>query len=406
MKPNVMYLAAASLAAGLAALVFLAIGTAPRVNGDGDTIILGAVISWSGTYQTNGRNTRNGYDFALKRINANGGVSVGGQNYDLEIRYVNDGSKSDEARRQAERLIDQDGIRFMLGPYSSEMTKAVARVTEYNKIPMVAAEAAASDLYSGDYRYIFGLLSTCEHYMEMFVELAVEREKAAGRSSFELTLAIAVQNERFSLCVREAVVSSARDKGIDKVLDEKLPSHITDMKDVLRKVASKAPDILIVSGHSIGAGIFVRQKGEMDLQGPYIGITHCEAAGIAEKYPQAAEGIYCPAQWAPELPYKDDLFGTAQDFFDAMRAEYPDQYSADVPYQAASAAAAVLVWKDAFERANDPDFDTEALRDALADTDLETFYGRIKFQPTGQIDSALKPMVLRQIRNGQFVIVN
>ncbi len=48
----------------------------------------------------------------------------------------------------------------------------------------------------------------------------------------------------------------------------------------------------------------------------------------------------------------------------------------------------------------------EALRDALADTDLETFYGRIKFQPTGEIDSALKPMVLRQIQNGQFVIVN
>jgi branched-chain amino acid transport system substrate-binding protein len=61
----------------------------------------------------------------------------------------------------------------------------------------------------------------------------------------------------------------------------------------------------------------------------------------------------------------------------------------------------VIVWKDAFERANS--FDTEKLREALTETDLMTFYGRIKFAPTGQIIS--KPMVLRQIQDGKFVVV-
>jgi branched-chain amino acid transport system substrate-binding protein len=84
-----------------------------------------------------------------------------------------------------------------------------------------------------------------------------------------------------------------------------------------------------------------------------------------------------------------------------MKATYPERRYVNVPYQAASAAAAVMVWKDALERANS--FDTERLRDALAETDLMTFYGRIKFAPTGQIDS--KPMVLRQIQNGQYVVI-
>ena len=76
---------------------------------------------------------------------------------------------------------------------------------------------------------------------------------------------------------------------------------------------------------------------------------------------------------------------------------YPGTYD-EVPYQVASAAAALLVWRDAFERANT--FDTEKLRDALAATDLQTFYGTIRFSSNGEISS--KPMVLRQIVSGKY----
>ena len=89
------------------------------------------------------------------------------------------------------------------------------------------------------------------------------------------------------------------------------------------------------------------------------------------------------------------------DFVDAVKKEYPGEKYVDIPYRIASAAAAVMVWKDAFERANS--FDTEDLRAALAATDLETFYGRIKFAPTGEIIT--KPMILRQIQNGGYAVV-
>jgi branched-chain amino acid transport system substrate-binding protein len=73
----------------------------------------------------------------------------------------------------------------------------------------------------------------------------------------------------------------------------------------------------------------------------------------------------------------------------------------NVPYQSAQATAAVLVWKDAFERAQS--FDTEKVREALAATDMETFYGRIKFAKGG--NNIAKPMVLRQIQNGKLNVV-
>jgi branched-chain amino acid transport system substrate-binding protein len=63
------------------------------------------------------------------------------------------------------------------------------------------------------------------------------------------------------------------------------------------------------------------------------------------------------------------------------------------PYQSAESSAALLVFKDAFERANS--FDTKKVRDALAATDMQTFYGNIKFAEGGQ--NVSKPMVLFQV---------
>src|SRR3546814_16742706 len=72
-----------------------------------------------------------------------------------------------------------------------------------------------------------------------------------------------------------------------------------------------------------------------------------------------------------------------------------------VPYQAAQASAAVIVYKEAFEKANS--FDTEAVRDALAALEMETFYGPIKFSEAG--NNIAKPMVLRQIQGGEYNVV-
>ncbi len=368
---------------------------------DGNTITLGAVLSSTGKYATNGNNTYNGYELAIERINEAGGIKVRGRIYMLKFDSYND--KSDPARgnKLAERLIREDGIKFMLGPYSSEMTKAVARVTENYKIPLVEAEGASRDLFNRGYRNIFGLLSTCEYYMANVIDLAATKATQADKNPKELKIAVIVQNERFSLCIRTAVIEQARQYGMIIAIDEKFPNDVTDLTGVLEKVREVSPDILVITGHSMGAEVAVRQLKEMQIHVPITAITHCEAARIIEKFGTATEGIYCPAQWAPTLPYKGDLFGTAMDFSNAMKSAYPDENYIDVPYQAASAAAAVIVWKDAFERANS--FDTEKLREALTETDLMTFYGRIKFAPTGQIIS--KPMVLRQIQDGKFVVV-
>jgi branched-chain amino acid transport system substrate-binding protein len=97
------------------------------------------------------------------------------------------------------------------------------------------------------------------------------------------------------------------------------------------------------------------------------------------------------------MAYKDDLFGTAGDFAKL----YETTYGYAPPYQAAESAAAVEVFADAFQRAGT--LDKEKVRDAIAATDMDTFYGHIKFDDTGK--NIAKPMALYQVLGGELKVV-
>ena len=374
----------------------LAVGVAGVAGGamakvEGDTIILGSAISLSGKYSTNGLHTQRGYDFAVDRINEKGGVKVGGKSYKLAIKYYDDESTPARATQLAERLIQQDGVEFMLGPYGTGLTKAVAPVTEKFGVPMVEAEGASRSLFTQGYKYMFAVLSTSEYYLAPVLDVVAQRAKSEGKDPAKMRIGMAFENDGFSLDVRAGVLDVAKKYNMKIVIDDKLPADLSDMSATLTKFKALKPDILLVSGHSKGAATAARQIEEMKIQAPVVAITHCEAAKVHEKFPKSANGMMCPTQWLSNLPKKDAYFGTASQWNEDFKKLHPS-YSA-VPYQTAQASAAVLVFKDAFERANS--FDQKQVRDALAATNMEAFYGDIKFAPEG--NNIAKPMFYRQI---------
>jgi len=377
----------AALAVGLAGVAGSAVAKV-----EGDTIILGSAISLSGKYSTNGLHTQKGYDFAAKKINDAGGVKVGGKTYKLAIKYYDDESAASRATQLAERLIQQDGIEFMLGPYSTGMTKAVAPVTEKFKVPMVEAEGASRALFTQGYKYMFAVLSTSEYYLAPVLDLVADRAKSGWKSPSDLRIGMAFENDGFSLDVRAGVLDVAKKYNMKFVIDDKLPADLSDMSATLTKFKALKPDVLLVSGHSKGAATAARQIEEMKVQAPVIAITHCGAAKVHVKFPKAANGILCPTQWLTNLPNNEPIFGDAANYDKEFKAAYPE-YKTGIPYQTTQASAAVLVFKDAFERANS--FDRDTVRDALAATDMDSFYGPIKFAPEG--NNIAKPMYYRQI---------
>ncbi len=389
-----------SLLSILMAACSLMVSPASLANTCGE-IHLGSAISLTGKYATNGIHAKNGYEFAIQKIKENGGVKIGDKCYNFRVTYYDDESKGDRGATLAERLISQDKVQYMLGPYSSGLTKAIAPVTEKYKIPMVEAEGASRSLFNKGYKYLFAVLSTSEQYLASAVTLAAEMAEKEGKSPSTVKVAVAVENDPFSLDIRAGVLDDAARYKMNVIIDEQLPRDLSDMSAILTKVKLLKPDLLIVSGHSKGAATAVRQIDEQNITVPMIAITHCEAADVTGKFGDAANDILCSTQWAETLSYEDPIFGTAANYEKEFKMAFPEYKDKSVPYQTAQASAAVYVFKDAFERAGS--LDKEAVRDALAKTDMMTFYGPIKFSEAG--NNIAKPMVLRQIQNGQYNVV-
>ena len=386
----------AHLVASGAVVILVMAGASPG-KVEGDTVVLGAAVSLTGKYSVNGKNTKDGYDLAVKRINEMGGVKVGGKPYKLKVLYYDDESTPARGAQLAERLISQDGVKFVLGAYSSGLTKAIAPVTEKYKVPHVEGNGAARELFTQGYRYLFAVLSTSDYYLRDAVNLAAEVAKKNGRDPKSLKIAMAFENDPFSLDVREGIVEDAKRHGMQIVVDDKLPPELNDMAATLTKVRAVKPDLLLVSGHEKGATLVVRQTAEMKIDVPIVATTHCDSAKIAESLGKMAEQVLCASQWDRKLSYKDKWFGSADDYANLFEKEF--KYPA--PYQSAESTASVLVFADAFERAKS--FDPGKVRDAIAATDLMTFYGPIKFDQTGK--NVAKPMVLYQVQGGDYKVV-
>jgi len=112
-----------------------------------------------------------------------------------------------------------------------------------------------------------------------------------------------------------------------------------------------------------------------------------------------AENVSSAAWWHPAVKYKGvDIFGTTENYVKAFRAKY----NADPDYGEASASVAGVLFQLAIEKAGT--LDPAKVRDQLAAMDAMTFWGPVRFGPTGQINS-LEPPVF-QIQGGKPVVVH
>jgi branched-chain amino acid transport system substrate-binding protein len=393
-----MMLNGARLAALLAAAALTQVpGTAQAQQCE--ELVLGAALSATGIYAANGLNTKNGYEFAVKKINDAGGVKIGGKCYKFTIKYYDDESTPARAAQLVERLINQDKVKFVLGPYSSPLTKAILPVTEKYKTPVVQAEAASRSLFTQGYKYHFGIVATSEKYLTPVIDMAAEQAKKAKKDPSSVKVAMIYQDDAFSLDVRQGVVDLVKKYNMKTVIDDRMPKDLNDITTFFTKVKALKPDVLLISGHEKGAATAARQMGEHKTNVPLIGITHCEAGKVINDFPKVADGFVCPTQWDETMKASDPMFGTAANYNKEMKVAHPEYKN--VPYQTAQASAALLVWKAAFEKANS--LDQEKVREALTKVDIPTFYGHVKFAADGSNPG--KTIVMRQIQGSKFVVV-
>lgn len=360
-------------------------------NGCVGTIKLGAAVSETGKYAREGKDTRQGYDTWVDWVNNEyGGVKVGDDCYNVEIIYYDDEGDPDTAANLAEKLITDDEVDFLLGPYSSGLTMAASAISEkYNKI-MIEGNGASESLFERGFKNLFAVLTPAGNYTQSALKALADK----GATS----VVIAYEDTAFPSAVGAGAQKWAEEYGLDILGVETYPKDVADVSAIMTKFRDMEPDVFVGGGHFNDALLFVRAAQELGFSPKAMVITVGPSnPKFVEEVGDAANYIIGPTQWEATMGYKDDYFGSAADF----AARYEGMWGEPPTYQAAESTATALALHLAIEAAGS--LDTDAVRQALNDLDVMTFYGPINFDETGK--NAGKPMGAIQIQDGVINVV-
>ena len=378
----------------LCVLLFLALllFISPPVQAD-NVIRFGASLSLTGRMATEGRRVRDGYDFYMKHINARGGIPIKGEKYRVEIVYYDDESDPKTATRLVEKLIVEDKIKFLLGPYSSSCTFPASTIAEKYEIPMVAAHGAATNIFERGYKYLFATLNTVDQYTGNILKMAAELTPRPK------TLALINENVLFPQQGMDGAERQGKELGFDLVYREKYPTGTKDLSSMLAAVRDKKPDILLAGGYTADMILLVKQAKEMGLKPKMFGfLLGPTLPGFVESLKQEAEYLLEPIQWSSNMPWKDDVFGYSAAEFSRL---FEKDFGYKPDYHPPQSAAALLVYHHALQKTGE--LDPRKVRDAIAQTNIMTFYGPIRFNDKGM--NIVKGMAVVQIQNGKPLVV-
>jgi branched-chain amino acid transport system substrate-binding protein len=340
-----------------------------------DTIVFGAAISITGKTAKEGEYTRDGYQFAIDKINEMGGIRVGGKTYKVELKYYDDETKPERTAQLIEKLINEDKVNLILGPYGSSPTGTAAPLCERYKIPMVEANGSAEAIFSKGYKYTFMILSPAKNYLRGVLETIIAKDPSAK------TVAILGENEAFSKEVAGGAAEYAREKGLEVVYYELYPTNAQDVSALLTAIKGKNPHIILGSGHLQDSLLIVKQAKDLNVNPRAMGFSVGPSSPeFRANLGKAADYIFGATQWTEALKYDgEDAWKTPKAFGAAFRAKHPEYKI--VPYQVAESAVAVVAYQKAIEKAGT--IEPTKVRDALAALDMMTFYGKIKFDSRG-----------------------
>jgi branched-chain amino acid transport system substrate-binding protein len=348
-------------------------------------IRIGASLSLTGTYAALGQNQHRGYQLCVKHVNEKGGV-LGRK---VEFVLYDDQSQPATGVRLYEKLITQDKVDVIMGPYSSAITEAVANVNEKYKLPMVAPMASTTSIFKKGRKFVFMVQSPAEVYLEGLIDMAARNGLKTAAFVYEDTLF-----PKASVSVPGAAVELAKKKGLQVVFVEAYPKGNTDFSAILTKIKALKPDILGAATYFDDAVAITRQMRELDVNPRMYGVT---VGGDLPKFYELlgknAEFVYGATQWEPELPYPG-----AKEFTNAYKKEFP---GADLSYHSAGGYAGCQILVEAIRRAGS--LDGEKIREQILKMDFNTVYGGFKVDQDGfQVSHK---MVMFQWQDGRKVIV-
>ncbi|MDB5598630.1 MAG: Extracellular ligand-binding receptor [Xanthobacteraceae bacterium] len=355
-------------------------------------IKIGAPLPLTGALAPEGLKQREGYDLWAEEVNKAGGIKVGNARQKVEFVYYDYQSGTPRAVQLTEKLISEDKVNFIFAPFGSGATKATSNVSEKYKIPNISSTGSSEQVYDQGFKYLFGTLNSNAVVSKALIAYL------KGAAPTVKKVAIYSRNDLFPLALATSLDEAAKANGYTIVYFEKYPLNAADHSAALSDLRARGADWIYVTGYTDDLIRIRKQMVDLKVTAPVVTMLAGPAyPDFVDGLGDVANGVTSVTWWHPELRFKSsDIFANTENYVKLFQAKYnklPD-------YAQASSSAAGIVLQMAIEKAGS--IDPEKVRDVLASTEFDTFYGPIKFGPTGQNVTADNPIF--QIQDKKIVI--
>ncbi|GBC61248.1 ABC transporter substrate-binding protein [Desulfonema ishimotonii] len=372
-------------------LIFSLLAVQPVSGQDGQNartaqpIMIGVPLPLTGSLSPFGIMMRNSFEMALKKINQAGGV----KGRPLELIYGDNGGDPARGRHVIKEMVNDYGVRMLVGGYASTPTYAMAKTAHRLDVPYLICTAAADRITQKGWKNIFRMNAPISEYTKGLEEFWIRNYRPKS-------MAIIYENSMFGTNGATRMMGFCREYAIDihsligYPADKADPLHFRPM---LAPLTHEPPDVVYMVSYLEDAVALVRE-----LRALKINALLCGGAGgftqeaFVKKAGKAAEGLLTATLWSKESGYP----GGGQ-YYD----EYVKTYSGAPDYHGVEAYSALLVVRDALERA--ASFGPADIREALGSTFMMTPFGPVKFYNYEMFERQNSPRTkVLQIIDGKY----
>ncbi|CAN5178151.1 ABC transporter substrate-binding protein [soil metagenome] len=277
-----------------------------------EVLRIGAHVTLSGPGAVWGNAMKNSAELVVDKVNAAGGLEVGGKKYKVEIVAYDDKYQSGEAVTVANRLVFDDKVKYFIGPEGSAPLLAVQPITEKNQV-ITSTLGFTGKALSPEKPYSFRTVLTTVEFAEPQVAWMVKNfgvKKAA-------TL---LPNDETGQAMVGDLDAAYRKAGGNLAVKEFFERDRVDFVPLITRMLAAGVDAIDINGiPPATAGLIVEQARELGYAGKFVrtgGPATADIVAIAGK--QATEGMLVYTPIDPTLP-------STKAYIDAYVAKYKAQ---------------------------------------------------------------------------------
>lgn len=354
----------------------------PAAEEPAGTLKIAILAPLSGSVPTFGVSTRDGALLAIKEWNEKGGV-LGMQ---IEAVVEDSQCEADPSVNAANKVIDQDGVKFIIGEVCSKASIPISEIAQEKGIvqisPTSTNETVTLKADGSTKEYVFRACFIDPFQGKVGAKFAIDN--LGAKNAFILF----DQGNDYVRGLAEAFEATFTENGGTVVGKETYTSSDTDFSAILAKVSEAKPDVVYLPDYYNIINLVMAQAKEKGITAPFMGGDGWDSADLDRA---AADGGYYTNHYSDQ-----DTRPIVQDWVKNYQAEYgsvPDAL-ATLAYDAANLMIAAI------EKAGSAD--PAVVKDALAGISWEGVSGTITYD---EFHNPIKSAVILQVKDGEIVYV-